>query len=633
MCFWPGLRRRRGHGALSPGLPSSLQSLRSLRSSVQTGRPHDPLRTRSAWWCCGYFVGGLSVHVFDLLQAVAGSCGDDLRQDVYAGPDQLDPRRAGAEPAAADAVLGVSAGDLRGPRVRIGALSGAVSRVQLPDQRVGVEHDHRAAARERHGRGRCRSTLAARRRCRWPGQRDQAGYVVGPVGDGAGARWCECAELCVGVGAAVRARGQVAGPAVPVGARVRRRSGAVVRVVPDAVGGAGCRVRLFVRALDPEQRDRHLVGELLPDGAGQGPERRTDHAPARAPAGADPDHHDLRDGLRRPARRRADHRNRVRTERDRRDGRGLDRQERPAGDHGGHPAGRLLRCHRQRRGGSPLHGPGPQSASDLVMSDQLLVVEDLTVTLPTGRGPVEVVKNVSFTVGRDDTLGIVGESGSGKSMTALAVLGLLPRGARTSGSVRLDGTELLGRSERDLRSVRGNAISMVFQDPLSSLNPYYTVGLQIAEMYRTHRGGSRRAARQVAIEALERGRIPDPGRRVDHYPHQFSGGQRQRVMIAMALCCSPSLLIADEPTTALDVTVQAQILELLADLQSTTGTGMLFITHDLAVISSIARRVLVMRSGDPVEYGSAEQVFSNPRHEYTRMLLDAVPRIDDEVAS
>jgi peptide/nickel transport system ATP-binding protein len=267
------------------------------------------------------------------------------------------------------------------------------------------------------------------------------------------------------------------------------------------------------------------------------------------------------------------------------------------------------------------------------MSNELFVVEDLTVTLPTSRGPVDVVKNVSFTVGRDDTLGIVGESGSGKSMTALAVLGLLPRGARTSGSVRLDGTELLGRSERDLRAVRGNQISMVFQDPLSSLNPYYTVGLQISEMYQTHRGGSRRAARQVAIEALDRVGIPDPARRVDHYPHQFSGGQRQRVMIAMALCCSPSLLIADEPTTALDVTVQAQILELLAELQSTTGTGMIFITHDLAVISSIAQRVLVMREGDPVEYGSAEQVFSDPRHEYTRMLLDAVPRIDDEVAS
>jgi peptide/nickel transport system ATP-binding protein len=265
------------------------------------------------------------------------------------------------------------------------------------------------------------------------------------------------------------------------------------------------------------------------------------------------------------------------------------------------------------------------------MTEELFVVEDLTVTLPTSRGPVDVVKNVSFTVGRDDTLGIVGESGSGKSMTALAVLGLLPPGARTSGSIRLDGRELLGRSEGELRSVRGNAISMVFQDPLSSLNPYYTVGLQIEEGYRAHRGGSKRAARQVAIEAMERVRIPDAARRLDDYPHQFSGGQRQRIMIAMALCCSPSLLIADEPTTALDVTVQAQILELLAELQTQTGTGLIFITHDLAVISSIARRVLVMCAGDPVEYGTAEQVFSDPQHEYTRTLLDAVPRIDDEV--
>ncbi|MFG1907756.1 ABC transporter ATP-binding protein [Kribbella sp. NPDC048928] len=267
----------------------------------------------------------------------------------------------------------------------------------------------------------------------------------------------------------------------------------------------------------------------------------------------------------------------------------------------------------------------------MTATEKLFVVDNLTVTLPTSRGPVDVVKDVSFSVGRDETVGIVGESGSGKSMTALAVLGLLPRGARTSGSVKLDGNELLGRSDRDLRSVRGNAISMVFQDPLSSLNPYYTVGLQIEEMYRTHRGGSRRAAHKVAIEALERVGIPDPARRVDHYPHQFSGGQRQRVMIAMALCCSPSLLIADEPTTALDVTVQAQILELLDELQTSTGTGMVFITHDLAVISSIAQRVLVMQSGDPVEYGTAEQVFSDPQHDYTRMLLDAVPRIDDEV--
>jgi peptide/nickel transport system ATP-binding protein len=268
----------------------------------------------------------------------------------------------------------------------------------------------------------------------------------------------------------------------------------------------------------------------------------------------------------------------------------------------------------------------------MTAKDALLMVEDLTVTLPTSRGPVDVVKNVSFTVGPDETVGIVGESGSGKSMTALAILGLLPRGGRTSGSVRLDGRELLTCSEAELRRVRGDSVSMIFQDPLSSLNPYYTVGLQIEEAYRAHRSASRREARRVAIEAMEKVRIPDAARRVDQYPHQFSGGQRQRIMIAMALCCSPSLLIADEPTTALDVTVQAQILELLADLQAQTGTGLIFITHDLAVVSSIASRVLVMSQGDPVEYGTAEQIFSDPGHEYTRALLDAVPRIDDEVA-
>ncbi|MEU4229952.1 ABC transporter ATP-binding protein [Nonomuraea sp. NPDC026600] len=262
------------------------------------------------------------------------------------------------------------------------------------------------------------------------------------------------------------------------------------------------------------------------------------------------------------------------------------------------------------------------------MSD-LLVVEDLTVTFPTTRGPVDVVKDVSFTVRSDETVGIVGESGSGKSMTSLAIMGLLPRGAVTRGSIRLDGTELLGRADKDLRRIRGDRISMVFQDPLSSLNPYYTVGLQIEEVYRAHRGRSRKAARKVAIEALEQVGLPDPERRVDYYPHQFSGGQRQRVMIAMALVCSPALLIADEPTTALDVTVQAQILRLLADLRRQSGTGMVFITHDLAVISSIATRVLVMRRGEQVEYDTTEQVFSGPRHAYTRMLLDSVPRIDD----
>ncbi|MEV1173310.1 ABC transporter ATP-binding protein [Nonomuraea sp. NPDC049784] len=262
---------------------------------------------------------------------------------------------------------------------------------------------------------------------------------------------------------------------------------------------------------------------------------------------------------------------------------------------------------------------------------ELLVVEDLTVTFPTTRGPVDVVKGVSFTVGRDETVGIVGESGSGKSMTSLAVMGLLPKGAVTSGSIQLDGVELLGRSDRELRRLRGDQMSMIFQDPLSSLNPYYTVGLQIEEMYRAHRGGSRGAARKVAIDALEQVGLPDAERRVDYYPHQFSGGQRQRIMIAMALVCSPALLIADEPTTALDVTVQAQILKLLAGLRQESGMGMVFITHDLAVISSIATRVLVMRQGEQVEYGTAEQVFAEPAHEYTRMLLESIPRIDDEV--
>jgi len=265
------------------------------------------------------------------------------------------------------------------------------------------------------------------------------------------------------------------------------------------------------------------------------------------------------------------------------------------------------------------------------MSGDLLAVEDLTVTLPTTRGPVDVVKGVSFTVGRDETVGIVGESGSGKSMTSLAVMGLLPPGAKTSGSVRFLGEELLGRPDREMRRIRGDAISMIFQDPLSSLNPYYTVGLQIEEAYRAHRGGSRREARPVVTEALEQVGIAEPARRMHHYPHQFSGGQRQRIMIAMALVCSPALLIADEPTTALDVTVQAQILGLLARLRKETGTGMILITHDLAVVSSTARRVLVMRNGEQVEYADAERIFSDPRHEYTRALLDAVPRIDDEL--
>jgi peptide/nickel transport system ATP-binding protein len=250
----------------------------------------------------------------------------------------------------------------------------------------------------------------------------------------------------------------------------------------------------------------------------------------------------------------------------------------------------------------------------------LLEVRDLTVTFPTPRGPLDAVKSLDLDLEPGGALGIVGESGSGKSMTSLAIMGLQPRAARRTGSVRLRGRELVGMSEADLRRVRGDRVAMVFQDPLSSLNPYYTVGLQIEEAYRAHRPGvTRRAARKIAIAALERVHIRDAAVRVNHYPHQFSGGMRQRVMIA------------DEPTTALDVTVQAQILDLLQEIRRETGTGLVLITHDLAVVSEITDHIVVMKDGVCVERGAVEQIFTDPRHPYTQALLDAVPRIDDEI--
>ncbi|MDT0345141.1 ABC transporter ATP-binding protein [Streptomyces litchfieldiae] len=262
----------------------------------------------------------------------------------------------------------------------------------------------------------------------------------------------------------------------------------------------------------------------------------------------------------------------------------------------------------------------------------LLQVEDLTVTFPTPAGPVDVVRELNFSLEPGGSLGIVGESGSGKSMTSLAIMGLLPPAATRAGRVLLAGRDISALTDRQLRRVRGDRIAMVFQDPLSSLNPYYTVGTQITEAYRAHRQkATRREARRVAIEAMERVHITDAARRVDHYPHQFSGGMRQRVMIAMALCTEPDLLIADEPTTALDVTVQAQILKLLAEVRRDTGAGLILITHDLAVVSEIADDVVVMREGRCVEHAPAERLFSDPRHPYTRALLDAVPRLDDEV--
>ncbi|MFI8932204.1 ABC transporter ATP-binding protein [Streptomyces sp. NPDC053474] len=258
----------------------------------------------------------------------------------------------------------------------------------------------------------------------------------------------------------------------------------------------------------------------------------------------------------------------------------------------------------------------------------LLSVRDLTVTFATRHGPVRAVDALSFDVHRGRTLGIVGESGSGKSVTSMAVLGLLT-GAEVTGSVRLGGQELTGLAERELNRLRGRRMAMIFQDPLSSLHPYYTVGEQIAEHHRVHFDSRRRVARARAVEMLAEVGIPEPRRRAGEYPHQFSGGMRQRVMIAMALACEPDLLIADEPTTALDVTVQAQILELIARLQQERELSVVMITHDLGVVARVAHDVLVMYGGRTVEQAPVDALFAAPAHPYTRGLLDSLPRLDD----
>ncbi|MDY0815347.1 ABC transporter ATP-binding protein [Kitasatospora purpeofusca] len=258
----------------------------------------------------------------------------------------------------------------------------------------------------------------------------------------------------------------------------------------------------------------------------------------------------------------------------------------------------------------------------------LLEVEDLKVAFDTPRGTVRAVDGISFTVEAGKTLGLVGESGSGKSVTSLAVMGL-HRGAKVGGSIRLDGQELNGLSEKQFGAVRGRRIAMIFQDPLSSLHPFYQVGEQIAEHYRVHFKASRKAGRQRAVEMLAEVGIPEPARRVDEYPHQFSGGMRQRVMIAMALACEPELLIADEPTTALDVTVQAQILDLIAKIQEQRGLGVVMITHDLGVVARVAHEVLVMYGGRAAEQAPVDRLFAAPAHPYTRGLLDSLPRLDD----
>jgi oligopeptide/dipeptide ABC transporter ATP-binding protein len=260
----------------------------------------------------------------------------------------------------------------------------------------------------------------------------------------------------------------------------------------------------------------------------------------------------------------------------------------------------------------------------------LLEVRDLqTSFVLAGGDPVAAVDGVGFTVDRGETLAIVGESGSGKSVTALSIMRLLPRraGKITGGSIRLDGNELTTLSEEEMRAIRGKRIGMIFQEPMTSLNPVHTVGAQIAEVLIEHERLSTAQARVRAIELLELVGIPEPSRRVDDHPHQLSGGMRQRGMIAMALACGPSLLIADEPTTALDVTIQAQILDLMEELQERLGMAIVFITHDLGIVAQMARRVVVMYAGQVVETGSVGEIFRRPRMPYTAGLIASIPRL------
>ena len=263
------------------------------------------------------------------------------------------------------------------------------------------------------------------------------------------------------------------------------------------------------------------------------------------------------------------------------------------------------------------------------MREPLLAVEDLEVRFWTGRGIIHAVNGVSFDIAPGETLGIVGESGCGKSVTSLALLGILARAGRvTNGTAHFEGRNLIGLSDEELRTIRGKEIAMIFQDPMTSLNPVLTIGRQLREPLETHFDMDKKEAEARAVELLDRVGIPSAKSRLKDYPHQFSGGMRQRAMIAMALACEPKLLIADEPTTALDVTIQAQILGLLRELVAERDTALILITHDLGVVAGMCERVNVMYAGMFVETGSARQVFAKPRHPYTLGLLQSVPRLD-----
>jgi peptide/nickel transport system ATP-binding protein len=263
------------------------------------------------------------------------------------------------------------------------------------------------------------------------------------------------------------------------------------------------------------------------------------------------------------------------------------------------------------------------------VSEKLLEVKDLHVTFETRRGDVRAVDGLNFSLNKGQTLGIVGESGSGKSVSMNAVMGLLrDANVKITGKVSFNGKDLLGMGDTDMRAIRGKEIAMVFQDPMTALTPVYSVGWHIVEQIRLHTDLTKAAAKLRAIEVLDEVGIPDPVRRFDQYPHEFSGGMRQRAIIAMALVLNPALLIADEPTTALDVTIQAQILDLLRRLQKQHNSSIIIITHDMGVVSEIADEVLVMYAGRPVETASKAALFSNPVHPYTKGLMNSVPRVD-----
>jgi oligopeptide/dipeptide ABC transporter ATP-binding protein len=273
--------------------------------------------------------------------------------------------------------------------------------------------------------------------------------------------------------------------------------------------------------------------------------------------------------------------------------------------------------------------PAPQEARFVTTSEPLLEVKDLRTYFLTDVGDVRAVDGISFSMSKGERLGVVGESGSGKSVTAASIMGLIePPGAVVGGQVLFNGIDLLTLKEREMRQIRGQEIAIIFQDPMTALDPVFTIGSQMIETLRIHRNLSKADARTVVIDTLNDVSIPKPERRLGDYPHQFSGGMRQRVVIAMALLCDPALLIADEPTTALDVTSQAQVMDLMLGLADDRGTSVMLITHDLGVVAGFCDNVQVMYAGQIIERGPAGPLYANPEHPYTRGLLDSVPRLD-----